>query len=631
MALATLCSSIQNAAEPRPDFTGFIVDHGLRANSSDEAEKVAAELARLKINPRILKLDRSAFAKGSGGADHVEKTARQLRYRAIGKACYEHGIESLLVAHHADDQAETVLQRMTQNYLGNGLRGIKVEAGVPHCDGIYGVYESGGFLRRLRNGDVGSPDKSQTYIIRLETGGVKILRPLLPATKSQLITLCEDSGTKWFEDHTNADVSLATRNAVRHLQKENLLPMALRRTRLFGLADGISRKVKEIERLAKIELGQTDVLLDLRTGKAAFTISKGTFAAFELPPDVEYNAKAVLLRMLIRLVSPDARIELSQMHSGVDMVFPSAEKGDPDLLFQDEPAQASIAGVQIRRVTGTTGFLAYTLRRAPVSPVHMTSLRTVQSPASEADNLEAPKWSTEFKLWDNRYWVRLGSMQRDVVIGRKFVVRHYSQNDRAMIMDGLPPRERREFLRHLAEAAGRARFSIPVIVEEHNNEQETIVALPTLAWHTKDCGSWPTGAVPANDQRLLYDIRYKHVDFPLNRDRHRIIGHTPKSRWNGQKTRPHWAERVRHMIARRQTLETRRISGQASLREFIGLDKSRRMSLGRKYVIENRKKAARERGRIWAGQRLADVDSPWRNHTSGDVGASWRGSFTSED
>ena len=55
----------------------------------------------------------------------VESVARRLRYRALGRECRDQGIANLLFAHHADDQAETTLMRLANNYLGSGLAGMR--------------------------------------------------------------------------------------------------------------------------------------------------------------------------------------------------------------------------------------------------------------------------------------------------------------------------------------------------------------------------------------------------------------------------------------------------------------------------------------------------------------------------
>lgn len=79
----------------------------------------------------------------------MEDAARRRRYRALGTACSRHRIRALLLGHHRDDQAETVLSRIAGGYVGGGLAGMRSQAALPACLGEYGAHESGA-PRRLR-------------------------------------------------------------------------------------------------------------------------------------------------------------------------------------------------------------------------------------------------------------------------------------------------------------------------------------------------------------------------------------------------------------------------------------------------------------------------------------------------
>ncbi|KXJ86708.1 hypothetical protein Micbo1qcDRAFT_168193, partial [Microdochium bolleyi] len=73
-----------------------------------------------------------------------------MRYRHLGLECAFRGIGSLLVAHHADDQYETVLMRMLSGHPSRGLRGIRPTSEIPECEGLYGAFRSGWLDDRLR-------------------------------------------------------------------------------------------------------------------------------------------------------------------------------------------------------------------------------------------------------------------------------------------------------------------------------------------------------------------------------------------------------------------------------------------------------------------------------------------------
>lgn len=134
------------------------VDHGLRREARAEADAVASLCARIGVPHDIL----AVSVAGS-----VQAGARTARYRALGGWCAGHGLPWLATAHHADDQAETLLMRMGR---GAGLAGL---AGVRAT-------------RPLRE-------------------GVTLIRPLLGWRKAELEAIAADAGLSPALDPSNAD------------------------------------------------------------------------------------------------------------------------------------------------------------------------------------------------------------------------------------------------------------------------------------------------------------------------------------------------------------------------------------------------------------------------------------------
>jgi tRNA(Ile)-lysidine synthase len=156
----------------------FIVDHGLRPDSADEAALVAERLARLGIPARRLSW------VGPKPRSAIQATARDARYRLLAAACREEGILHLLLGHHRDDQVETVVLRRR---AGSGPRGLAAMAAV----------------RELRD--------------------VRLLRPLLAVPKGRLIATLRARGLPWIEDPSN--------------QAERFARAALRRVVIADSAD----------------------------------------------------------------------------------------------------------------------------------------------------------------------------------------------------------------------------------------------------------------------------------------------------------------------------------------------------------------------------------------------------------
>lgn len=97
------------------DVLGLVVDHGLRADSAQEAQQTASRLQGLGISSRILTLD---LAVGSA----MQARARAARYRALAAAALSAGFLYLALGHHQADQYETVAMRMQRG--GGGGEGM---------------------------------------------------------------------------------------------------------------------------------------------------------------------------------------------------------------------------------------------------------------------------------------------------------------------------------------------------------------------------------------------------------------------------------------------------------------------------------------------------------------------------
>ena len=93
------------------------VDHGLRPESAAEAQMVADVCEQLGVPHRILPV---TVAPGN-----LQGEARQARYTALGEWAKARGIYALATAHHADDQAETVMMRLNRASGLSGLAGIR--------------------------------------------------------------------------------------------------------------------------------------------------------------------------------------------------------------------------------------------------------------------------------------------------------------------------------------------------------------------------------------------------------------------------------------------------------------------------------------------------------------------------
>ena len=143
--------------EQRP-CVALIVDHGLRAESAEEAEQVKARLEQIGLQAEILRW------KHDPVTGRVHEKARSARYQLLTAACRRHGATDLLLAHHRDDQAETILMRLAK---GSGVEGL-----------------AGMAAQSLRD-------------------GIRLLRPFLSVPKTRLIATCQAGNLPFITDPSN--------------------------------------------------------------------------------------------------------------------------------------------------------------------------------------------------------------------------------------------------------------------------------------------------------------------------------------------------------------------------------------------------------------------------------------------
>ncbi len=137
------------------------VDHGLRRESAGEAAQVAAVCRRLDVPHATLRWEGAKPGVG------VQAAAREARYRLIADWCAAQGIAWLATAHHADDQAETLLMRLTRGAGVGGLAGVRA--------------------------------------VRPLSPGVTLLRPLLDVRRDELAAIVVAAGLTPVDDPANRD------------------------------------------------------------------------------------------------------------------------------------------------------------------------------------------------------------------------------------------------------------------------------------------------------------------------------------------------------------------------------------------------------------------------------------------
>lgn len=102
----------------------------LRGAESDRDEAFCKELCeKLGVKLHLVHFDTKEFAQLRGIS--IEMAARELRYRWFTQLAQDTGAEGVCIAHHSDDQVETILLNMLR---GTGLRGL---LGMKRKNGIF--------------------------------------------------------------------------------------------------------------------------------------------------------------------------------------------------------------------------------------------------------------------------------------------------------------------------------------------------------------------------------------------------------------------------------------------------------------------------------------------------------------
>src|SRR4029077_13366933 len=108
-----------------PKLLAVTVDHGLRRASAGEPRAVKALARRLGVDHRTLRWT------GKRPASGLQQAAREARYRLLGQAANAGGAGAIVTAHTLDDQAETVLMRMSRGSGIGGLGAMARESALP--------------------------------------------------------------------------------------------------------------------------------------------------------------------------------------------------------------------------------------------------------------------------------------------------------------------------------------------------------------------------------------------------------------------------------------------------------------------------------------------------------------------
>lgn len=190
------------------------INHQLRGDEANwDEDFVIAEAAKLKLAVTTRRVDVREFAYGNKLS--IETAARKLRLDSLLDIAKANNCAHVVTAHQKNDNAETILQRLSR---GTGFRGL-----------------GGIWPKRIFD-------------------GINFVRPLLCVGRDEIIEYLKEKKIKWRDDHTNVDCSYR-RNFIRHrlipaLQQqcsgsvvEQLFDLSAKAQRFYNLVCSEAEKV----------------------------------------------------------------------------------------------------------------------------------------------------------------------------------------------------------------------------------------------------------------------------------------------------------------------------------------------------------------------------------------------------
>ncbi len=219
----------------------------------------------------------------------VEQAAREKRYAFLEETAREHGFDRIATAHHAEDNAETVLMNLIR---GSGTRGL---SGIPPVRG-------------------------------------RIVRPLLNVTRAEILSYLKENGLSYVEDGTN-DADDCVRNRIRH----RVLPLLTEEN--AAAVEHICAAAERLRRDEEYLSGCAEHFIETNMRDGALPIP----VFLSLPPSVGARVLRLTLGQLseTHVEAVYALCRSAAVHGAADLPSRRIIK-DRDLLLLDQTPAAAI-------------------------------------------------------------------------------------------------------------------------------------------------------------------------------------------------------------------------------------------------------------------------------------------------
>jgi tRNA(Ile)-lysidine synthase len=259
------------------------LDHALRSESNLEAEFVRSQADSKNLPFYTRRVAVSQVAKAQGQS--IEEAARHVRYQFLFEQARLQHCQAVAVAHHADDQVETVLMHFLRGVALPGLTGMTYRRSMPNWD----------------------PD-------------IPLVRPLLATWRDEIEAYIDALNLTACVDHSNDDLTYH-RNRIRHVlipQLETYNPKI--KKAIWQMADVLYEDAQYLDGLTEQVLkgclqdqSETHIEIDrLEFHKLSTALKRRVFrqAIFHLRPDLRDIGFEVIMRGLAHIEDPPSTNEI---------------------------------------------------------------------------------------------------------------------------------------------------------------------------------------------------------------------------------------------------------------------------------------------------------------------------------
>jgi len=321
------------------------VDHGIRSTSALDTEFVMQFCKDNHIRAYKFKAEALKVAKEEKLT--IEQAARKVRYGIFETVIKKGLVDKIALAHHLNDQAETVLLNIVRGAGLNGAKGME-----PTRDGIY-------------------------------------IRPLLTTPREEIMAYLDENGLEFVEDETNKDNSYS-RNYIRNVVLPDL-------RKHFKSVD------KNIVKFASI-CNQDDNYINSQLNIGTFIETK---EFTKIPLTYFYQDDAIINRILMKVLSRYAKQDIERKHIKMIREF-AVEANNGNIIslpfkikVMKEYDYITIGIIKKKEVVGENVFRSGKLKIEGYGIIRSTSSKVLTEPKMHQHIIDASKLPSN-AVWRTR-------------------------------------------------------------------------------------------------------------------------------------------------------------------------------------------------------------------------------------